>query len=286
MKILVLGSNGMAGHIVTRYLKEKKYEVSTLARDNADFCVDIENKDQLDKFFNSADSSCDFLINCIGLLVSDANKDPAKAAYINSYFPHYLEQKYSTTLTKVIHLSTDCVFDGSKGNYIESDVHTEMNYYGKSKSLGEINNAKDITFRLSIIGPEFKSNGTGLLKWILTNPDKELNGWENAWWNGMTTLQLAKCLEIYIQNPVISGIYNVVNNDVKINKYDLLCKVNEIYCLNKVVNKTNGPKTVDKVLVDTRKLIDFKIPDYDTQLRELKRFTDPISDIERVNYLM
>jgi len=286
MKILILGSNGMAGHIVTSYFKKKGYDVSTLARDNADFCVDIENKDQLDKFFNSIDSTCDFVINCIGLLVGDANKDPAKAAYINSYFPHYLEQKYSVTTTKVVHLSTDCVFDGAKGNYVESDTHTEMNYYGKSKSLGEINNAKDVTFRMSIIGPELKSNGTGLLKWILTNPDSELNGWENAWWNGMTTLQLAKCLEIYIENPAITGIYNLVNNDVKINKYELLCKVNEVYNLNKTVNKTNGPKTVNKVLVDTRQLLDFKIPDYTTQLKELKIFTDPISDIERVNYLM
>ena len=274
MKILILGSNGMAGHVVTRYLKEKNYEVQTLARDNADFCVDIENRDQLDKFFNSSDSTCDFLINCIGLLVGDANKDAAKAAYINSYFPHYLEQRYATTSTRVVHLSTDCVFDGSKGNYIETDVHTEMNYYGKSKSLGEINNSKDVTFRTSIIGPELKSTGTGLLKWILTNPDKELNGWENAWWNGMTTLQLAKCIDQYMKNPIISGVYNLVNNDVKINKYDLLCSVNEIYNLGKVVNRTKGPKTVNKVLVDTKKLIDFKIPDYSIQLKELKEFTE------------
>jgi dTDP-4-dehydrorhamnose reductase len=270
MKVLILGSNGMAGHVVTRYLKEKKYQVSTLARDNADFCVDIENRDQLDKFFNSSDSTCDFLINCIGLLVGEANKDPAKAAYINSYFPHYLEQRYATTSTRVVHLSTDCVFDGAKGDYVETDIHTEMNYYGKSKSLGEINNSKDVTFRTSIIGPELKSTGTGLLKWIITNPDKELNGWENAWWNGVTTLQLAKCIEIYIQNPIASGIYNLVNNDVKINKYDLLCKVNEIYSLGKIVNKTKGPKTVNKVLIDTKKLIDFKIPNYDIQLKELK----------------
>lgn len=286
MKILVLGSNGMAGHIVVKYLKGKNYNVSTLARNNADFCVDIENKDQLDKFFNSENSSCDFLINCIGLLVNDANKDPAKAAYINSYFPHYLEQKYSTTNTKIVHLSTDCVFDGLKGNYVESDIHTEMNYYGKSKSLGEINNAKDITFRTSIIGPELKSTGSGLLKWILTNPDTELNGWENAWWNGITTLQLAKCIDRYIQNPIISGVYNLVNNDVKINKYDLLCKVNEIYNLGKKINRTNGPKTINKILVDTRNLINFQISDYDTQLLELKNFTDAISDIQRVNYLM
>ena len=272
MKILILGSNGMAGHIVTRYFKQQGYNIATLARDNADYCVDIENKDQLDKFFNSVDSSCDFLINCIGLLMGDANRDAARAAYINSYFPHYLEQKYSTTRTKVIHLSTDCVFDGTKGNYVESDIHTEMNYYGKSKSLGEINNSKDVTFRTSIIGPELKSSGTGLLKWILTNPDKELNGWENAWWNGVTTLQLAKCIEKYILNPAFTGIYNLVNNDVSINKYELLCKINKTFNLNKTINKIQGPKSVNKVLVDTRKELDFAIPNYDVQLKELKEF--------------
>jgi dTDP-4-dehydrorhamnose reductase len=273
MKILILGSNGMAGHIMTRYLKEKGFNVSTLARNNADFCVDIENQNQLDNFLNSKNSTCDFLINCIGLLVGDANKNPARASYINSYFPHYLEQKYSSSLTRIVHLSTDCVFDGTKGNYVESDIHTEMNYYGKSKSLGEITNIKDITFRMSIIGPELKSNGTGLLHWILTNTDKELNGWENVWWNGITTLQLAKCIEKYVQNPIISGVYNLVNNDLKINKYDLLCKINNIYKLKKTINKIQGPKSINKVLIDTRKLMNFEIPDYDTMLEELKEYT-------------
>lgn len=272
MKILILGSNGMAGHILTRYLKEKGFDVSTLARDNADFCVDIENKNQLDNFFSSKNSICDFLINCIGLLIGDANKDPSRAAYINSYFPHYLEQKYSSSTTRIVHLSTDCVFDGTKGNYVESDIHTEMNYYGKSKSLGEINNIKDITFRMSIIGPELKSNGTGLLQWILTNPDTELNGWENAWWNGITTLQLAKCIEQYIQNPIISGVYNLVNNNNKINKYELLVKINEIYNLNKKINKVQGPKSVNKILLDTRKEFNFDIPDYDTMISEMRNF--------------
>ena len=77
-----------------------------------------------------------------------------------------------------------------------------------------------------------------------------------------------------MKNPIISGVYNLVNNDVKINKYDLLCSVNEVYNLGKIVNRTKGPKTVNKVLVDTKKLIDFKIPDYSTQLKELKEFTE------------
>lgn len=287
MKILVLGSNGMAGHMVVKYLRSKSYDIATLARNNADYCLDIENFGDLNQFFNSESSKkFDFIINCIGLLIGDANKDPARASYINSFFPHHLEKTYQSSTTKIVHLSTDCVFDGSKGNYIESDIHTEMNYYGKSKSLGEIKNDKDVTFRTSIIGPELKTNGTGLLQWILNNSDKELNGWENAWWNGLTTLQLAKCIEIYLKNPIITGVYNLVDNNVNINKYDLLCKVNEIYQLGKVINKTNGPKTVNKILVDTRQLIDFEIPDYDTQLRELKWHCRVVSDIEKVNFLM
>lgn len=271
MKILVIGSHGMAGHVITQYLKQQGHDVSTIARSNADLIMDVENFAEAQRLKEVA-HMFDFVINCIGLLVKDSNDRPDRAALINGWFPHYLEQIFFKSKTRVVHLSTDCVFDGKKGNYIESDTHTETNSYGKSKSLGEINNTKDITFRMSIIGPEIKANGTGLLNWIITNSDKELNGWENAWWNGVTTLQLAKCIEIYLQNPIISGIYNLVNNDVKINKYDLLCKVNQIYKLEKTIIKSNGPKTVNKILVDTRKLIDFKIPKYDIQLKELQEF--------------
>jgi dTDP-4-dehydrorhamnose reductase len=271
MRLLVIGSNGMAGHVITRYLKQQGHDVSTIARSNADIIVDIENFIEIQRLKEVA-HMFDYVINCVGLLVKDSNDRPDRAALINGWFPHFLEQIFLKSKTRVVHLSTDCVFDGSKGNYIESDPHTETNSYGKSKSLGEINNTKDITFRMSIIGPEIKGNGTGLLNWVITSPDKELNGWENAWWNGITTLQLAKCIEIYIQNPIISGIYNLVNNDVKINKYDLLCKVNKIYKLEKTIIKSKGPKTVNKILIDTRKSIDFKIPEYDIQLKELQEF--------------
>jgi dTDP-4-dehydrorhamnose reductase len=125
---------------------------------------------------------------------------------------------------------------------------------------------------MSIIGPELK-NGTGLLNWVLTNKNTELPGWDNAWWNGITTLQLAKCIDQYINNPVISGVYHLVNNDVQINKYDLLCKINAVYELGKTIMRTQGPKTINKILVDTRSAIDFAIPDYDAQLQQLRDFT-------------
>jgi dTDP-4-dehydrorhamnose reductase len=274
MKLLVIGSNGMAGHIIAGYLKQQGHSIITVARSNADYLLDIENTEEVKTFFTKLDNDFDFVINCIGLLVKDSIDRPDRAAIINSWFPHYVEHVYKNTTTKVIHLSTDCVFDGKKGEYIESDVHTEMNAYGSSKSLGEINNNKDVTFRMSIIGPEIKANGTGLLNWVVTCTDQELQGWENAWWNGITTLQLAKCIQQYISNPVITGIYHLVNNKNKINKYDLLCKINTVYDLHKTIIKTQGPKAVNKILVDTRNEIDFDISDYDTQLTDLKNY-DP-----------
>lgn len=274
MKVLVLGSNGMAGHVITRYLKQQGHDVSTLARNNADYCVDVEDVVNTNTIMKQGLPGFDFVINCIGLLVKDANANPDRAALINSWFPRYLEQLYKDKRTKIIHLSTDCVFDGKKGEYVESDTHTETNPYGRSKSLGEINNDKDITFRMSIIGPELKTNGTGLLGWVVNNPNQELPGWDNAWWNGITTLQLAKCIAKYLDNPVITGVVQLVNNDVKINKYDLLCKINTVYNLNKTILRTQGPKPVNKILINTRTEIDWQIPNYDVQLQELYDYTE------------
>jgi dTDP-4-dehydrorhamnose reductase len=274
MKILIVGSNGMAGHVVAKYLQQQGHKITTVARNNANYFLDIEDTKLTKQFFEEIKNDYDVVINCIGLLVKDSIDRPDRAAIINSWFPHCLEHVFKDTLTKVIHLSTDCVFNGKKGNYVESDVHTEMNAYGNSKSLGELNNTKDITFRMSIIGPEIKNNGTGLLNWVVTNVDNELQGWENAWWNGITTLQLAKCIDQFLTSSIkTSGIYHLVDNNNKINKYDLLCKINSVYNLNKTIVRTTGPNPVNKILIDTRKEIKFNIPDYDTQLIELKDFT-------------
>lgn len=271
MKIAIFGSNGMAGSMIKSYLQKQNYQVVTLARGNSDINVDVENymevKNAVSKLID-----CDFIINCIGLLVKDSNDRPDRAAIVNGWFPHFLEYSFNNTKTRVIHLSTDCVFDGQKGHYRENDVHTETNFYGRSKSYGEINNNKDITFRMSIIGPELKENGTGLFNFVVNNKSDSLSGFVDAYWNGVTTLQLAKCIVQYINNPVISGVYHLVNNDVFTNKYDLLCMINKVFNLNKTIKKTTGPKAVNKILLDTRQEVNFNIPDYNTQLRELKNY--------------
>jgi dTDP-4-dehydrorhamnose reductase len=271
MKITVLGANGMAGHVVASYLAQQGYEVDAVDRTR----LDVENPISVMAFFDCLET--DFVVNCIGLLVHPCIQRPDRASVINSWFPHYIEYRLKDTHTRLIHLSTDCVFDGAVGHYKETDVHTEMNAYGRSKSLGEVNNSKDITFRMSIIGPELK-NGTGLLDWVRNNPSNKLPGWDNAWWNGITTLQLAKCIDCYVRNPCISGTYHVVNNSVNINKYDLLCLINEVYDLGKTVIRTSGPKDVNKILADTRREFDFAIPDYCTQLTELRNF-NPVTHV-------
>lgn len=264
MKITVVGSRGMAGHVIVNYLRQQGHTVTAVDRT----VLDIE-RDNVNLFFNSLDA--DFVVNAVGLLVKDCIDRPDRAAIVNSWWPQYCAYWLKDTTTKLIHLSTDCVFDGQRGNYTETDAHTETNAYGRSKSFGEVNNVKDVTFRMSIIGPELK-NGTGLLNWVLSNPATELPGWDNAWWNGITTLQLSKCIDQYVKQPSINGVYHLVNNDVQINKYDLLCKINEVYGLDKKIIRTQGPKTVNKILIDTRKEIDFAIPNYDTQLQQLRDF--------------
>jgi len=264
MRVTVVGSRGMAGHVIVKYLEQQGNTVTSVDRTQ----LDVEGN--VEQFFETLDT--DFVVNAVGLLVKDCVNRPDRAVAINAWWPQYCAYKLQDTDTRLIHLSTDCVFDGQHGNYVEADKHTETNAYGRSKSFGEINNSKDITFRMSIIGPELK-NGTGLLNWVLTNKESELSGWDNAWWNGITTLQLAKCIDQYINNPAISGVYHLVNNNVQINKYDLLCKINAVYELGKHIIRTQGPKNINKVLVDTRSEIDFAIPDYDTQLQQLRDFT-------------
>jgi len=263
MRVTVVGSQGMAGHVIVRYLRQQGHDVTAVARDQ----LDVENPLSVMQFFE--DLRADFVVNAIGFLVAPCIARPDRAVTINSWWPQYLAHSLFGTSTKLIHLSTDCVFDGTKGPYKETDLHTEINAYGSSKSLGEVNNHKDITMRMSIIGPELK-NGTGLLNWVLTNTDTELPGWTNAYWNGITTLQLAKCIDQWIADPKVTGIYHVVDNHVHTDKYSLLCEINDVYELGKKIKRTRGPKSVNKVLVDTRQEIDWQIPNYHSQLRELR----------------
>ena len=270
--ILVLGASGMAGHTIYKYLKLSGYNVISTARNDKyikpDYYLDLTGniskvKDIIDK------EKIDVVINCIGLLVKECNEDLGKALYANGCFPHCLERITEKTKTKVIHLSTDCVFSGIKGNYSESDNPDETNNYGRCKRAGEIINRKDLTLRMSIIGNELKENGSGLFHWFI-NQEGRTSGYTRALWNGITTLELAKQIDRIIDTN-LTGLYHLAP-DFKISKYNLLKLIAEIFDKDIIIEK-NENLIQDKTLVNNRKKeYDPKIPSYENQLQEMKEF--------------
>ncbi|WP_291103374.1 MULTISPECIES: dTDP-4-dehydrorhamnose reductase family protein [unclassified Flavobacterium] len=267
-KILVIGVKGMAGHMLYNYFDESKlYDVYGLARNIEAspqlFNIDVSDTAQLRSLF--IENQFDYVVNCIGILNKDAEDYPSKAIWFNSYFPHYLEEITKETQTKVIHISTDCVFSGKEGGYTENDIKNGIGFYAKSKALGELTNTKDVTIRTSIIGPELNQNGIGLFHWFMSQSDEvRLNGFTNAFWSGLTTLELAKVvLEIIRQN--VSGLIQVAPS-AKIDKYNLISLFNSIYRNGKMTIEPNGNYHVDKSLVSIRTDFEYQVPNYQEML--------------------
>lgn len=238
----------MAGHIAYYYLNDTgKYEITNVVfrnkLTNDDILLDITDKSATEQLIR--DMRPDIILNCVGVLIKGSMLHPDNAIYINAYFPHLLERLAAEINAKLIHISTDCVFSGKKGNYTETDVRDADDIYGKSKGLGEIINDKDLTIRTSIIGPELKENGEGLFHWFM-HQKGEVNGYTEAFWGGITTLELAKAIDVTIEQNT-TGLIHLTNGD-KISKYDLLKLFQEIWQRNDVIVNPYQGKTVDKSL--------------------------------------
>ena len=197
MKIFVLGCNGMAGHLISLYFKERGNEVIGFARSTSTLLEKtiVGDASDLALVKSTVESGeYDAIINCIGLLNQFAENNKAMAVLLNGYLPHYLVDITKDTKTKVIHMSTDCVFAGNDGPYYEDSLPNGTTFYDRSKAIGEINNAKDLTFRNSIIGPDIKASGIGLFNWFMKQNDS-IGGYTGAIWTGVTTYTLAKAME-------------------------------------------------------------------------------------------
>jgi len=274
-KILLLGSAGMAGQILKIELLKRtdQFLLIDIARNNKiskpRIQMDITNFVQLEDIINNG--NFDFIINCIGLLNSFAEDHPDKAVLINSYLPHFLEKTTSATNTKIIHISTDCVFSGKSGNYEESDFKDGIGYYAQSKALGEVINSKDLTIRTSIIGPDLNKSGIGLFKWLM-NQNGIINGYTKAFWSGVTTIQLSKViLEIIYRTSIPTGLIHLTNN-AKISKYDLLNIIKNVFELNNLEIVEYNNYKVDKSLVNTRNDLNIKVPGYWEMILEMKEW--------------
>lgn len=272
-RVLILGGNGMAGHLITKHLEEtKKYKVKNICHKiifnrNSIICDVLE----LDRFKNILqDIKPDIIINAIGILNDKSDDNIVHTFYINTILPKWLENHYRNSSCKIIQLSTDCVFDGKKGLYKDIDDKTDESIYGLSKNFGEIVNDKDLTIRMSIIGPEL-TDGKGLFDWFMRQKDG-VKGYANVYWSGITTLELAKIIDKAI-NENISGLYNVAP-DNKISKYDLLQLIKKVFKKSNIEILKDESKHSDKSLIPTKKGFNCNVKSYEDMLIDLKTWMD------------
>ena len=268
MKILVLGSEGMLGHVVKRYFENKGYEVYATSRnkENENYFDLTDNIKDIDKIVDRIKPQV--VINCIGLLNKVAEENQALAVLINSYLPHYMDELSAKKNFKFIHVSTDCVFDGKKGQYAVDSFKDAYSFYGQSKALGEINNNRSVTLRTSIVGPDENPKGIGLFQWFMKQ-ENETKGYSKAIWTGITTIQFAKCMEEAIEKN-LAGLYHAVNGD-KIAKADLL-KLFAKYFKPSTKVIEDASFVSDKSLILRENDYKFNIPSYEQMIKEMKQW--------------
>lgn len=279
MKVLVLGSEGMLGHVVKNYFQEQGHTVRGTARlGGAYYLLDVLNNiGDIEVFID--DFKPDAVINCIGILNKVAEENHSLAVMINSYLPHYMDELCTRKGVKFIHVSTDCVFDGkAEGGYTEDSLRTARDFYGRSKGLGEIENTSNLTLRTSIVGPDMNENGIGLFQWFM-NQEKETNGFDKVIWTGVTTLQFAKSMERAIVND-LSGLRHVVNNE-KIDKFSLLSLFKRSFNKDIKINRKSDYVS-DKSLVRATDY-DFEVPSYAEMVDEMAQWVTDHEDLYSEN---
>jgi dTDP-4-dehydrorhamnose reductase len=239
MKIIVLGASGMLGHAMLAVLSDdpklrvigtvrSRSSISNLSQDLGQKCIaniDVENPDQLMNLFCAEQP--DVVINCVGLIKQQANaNDPLSVLPINALLPHRLANLCKISNSRLIHISTDCIFSGNKGGYHEDDLSDAEDLYGKSKYIGEVTYPHCITLRTSIIGHELAGN-YALLEWFLSQTGV-VRGFSHAIFSGLPTVELSKVVRDFVlPNVALSGVYHVASD--AINKYDLLNQIASVY---------------------------------------------------------
>ena len=268
-KVLILGSSGLIGHQVFNYLQDNSdfslSNISYTRKLNHETILLDARKDQY--FFDQIRHiQPNYIVNCIGVLISEAKQDPESAMFLNAHLPHRLENLANTINAKLIHMSTDCVFSGNKQSpYLETDEKDGIDAYAQTKSLGEIVSKNHLTIRTSVIGPEIINGSGELFHWFM-NQSGIIEGFTKAIWSGVTTIELAKAIKWFINNNTI-GLYQLTNG-ISINKYDLLLLFKKYTNKNIEISKIDGIVT-NKSFVDTRQEINYLLPTYDEMIKDM-----------------
>lgn len=264
MKIVIFGSTGMLGTYCMKYFKQQGYEVLGVNREMLDLTSDTGI---IWNFLSNNIEKEDIIINAAGFIKQREIREYDMIS-VNSLFPHILSIfKRQVGCQGIIHITTDCVFSGDDGGYCEDDVHDCLDDYGKSKSLGEPNNLTVI--RTSIIGEEI-NNKLSLIEWCKSMKDREIDGYSNHFWNGVTCLELCKQIDNIITEVTFwEGVRHIYTERFE-NKFSLVKKISDIFNLNLIVTpvtKNTCNRTLKSLYVSGAIAKDIK-----TQLQELKDF--------------
>jgi dTDP-4-dehydrorhamnose reductase len=267
-KILILGTTGMLGNEMYKiFLNDKKFDIFKMNRKKSKNSIIINIEDQSDLINKINLIKPDYVINCIGWIKQKSvnNKMPY---IINSQLPLLLSQLSLILNFKLIHISTDCVFTGKKGNYLDNDKKDAKDLYGLSKNLGEVKNLNTTTFRTSIIGLENGTKKYGLLEWFLSQKIN-VKGFDKVFFSGLTTLELSKTIKRYIFNKKLYN--NILNVSSKsISKFELLNLIKITF--NKDVKIIKCTKTkLNRTLNSNKfkKITGYKCPSWKKMLNEM-----------------
>ena len=272
MKLLIIGGQGMAGHMMVQYFKQQGHHTvfytSRNKKDPNGLILDVNDIHSVDLLVKAVHP--DVIINAVGILNQYAEKNIIQAYHVNGFLPHRLANLADQIGAKLIHISTDCVFKGERsGGYTEEDLPDGETIYAITKSLGEVCSPGHLTIRTSIIGPEVRKNGIGLMHWFFQQKGV-VQGYAKARWNGVTTLMLAKVVDEYMTSKV-SGLIHLAHPE-PVSKYELLLLFKEIWDLKETVIVPNSTFVQDRTLAVTRADVNPLLPSYRDMLKELKEW--------------
>ena len=279
LKVLILGGDGMLGHMFLNNLKNEHEVIATVRRkqpgkspyleNTPDYIynVDATNYISIEKSFQLF--TPDFVINCIGLTKSLCVKeDTANAIYLNALFPHMLLKTCNEYGVKLIQFSSDCIFSGDDGAYEEASIPDAKDLYGLSKTLGEINSSQCLTIRKSTIGLE-RNTSHGLIEWFL-NATGTIKGYSNALYTGITSSELVRVTNFIItRHEFLSGIINISSEPIS--KHSLLKKLSSFLERDDLKIEVDSSFVCDRSLNGSHftAVTGYKIPSWDNMLREL-----------------
>ena len=249
---------GCSRTIPKKFLKHKAKIDSNMNVENI-----IKLKEKIFKFKPNV------IINCIGVIKQKIIKsDEKKIFYINSVLPHEINKISNIINSRLIHFSTDCVFNGKKGNYNENSLPNAGDIYGMSKALGEVHSKNVLTIRTSIIGHELSSKNS-LLEWFLHLDQNKCFGFTDAYFSGLPTIEIFNFIEKFIlKNKKINGVYNLSAS--KISKFNLLKKISKVYSKKIKIIKNNDLK-IDRSLNSKKikRLVNYKSPSWDNLIKNM-----------------